>query len=153
MTRLQWIRTNLLLCFVTLACTLNLFFENSKETWITHLVVACIGWFVILVRLIPNSNFARHDGNSMVEIISEKFTGRVGATFILVQCNGCMAQDHVVKYIGEIVGSKKVNGYDYHVIRIIKRDNKDCRDVDLGFTEEPAWECQRMTNNLYIRFN
>jgi hypothetical protein len=83
-----------------------------------------------------------------------KESAKVGDTVIKVQCNGCMASDHVFEWAGEITGfeagTSHMSGYNFAVVKVLKKGALDHRDVDLGIervvVEDGSF--QRLGTNL-----
>jgi hypothetical protein len=59
------------------------------------------------------------------------------ATVISVECRGCMASDHRIQWIGKVEGFETTaHAGEAARVRILKRDNVDARDADLGVSLE-----------------
>jgi hypothetical protein len=74
----------------------------------------------------------------------------IGATVVSISGTGCRYSNHNLGYLG-IVESVKGNEL---VVRIVKKNNRDWRDVDFGIVKErmDLGTFQQLAPNLYLIF-
>lgn len=80
----------------------------------------------------------------------------IDVVVVYVQCDGCMASDHSIKWIGIVESVKPVGRYNEATVRLVKNndDCRDSRDHDLGtrtITIEDG-SFQKMSKNLWFIF-
>jgi hypothetical protein len=78
-----------------------------------------------------------------------------GATVVAFDCRGCMAENHQFDYLGIVEGFEPTRyAGDAARIRVLKRDNQDYRDVDLGTTLEIVsnGSLQQLGPKLFVMF-
>jgi hypothetical protein len=77
----------------------------------------------------------------------------VNAIVAFIQCDGCMATDHTVKFIGEVIRFERCENRYIAILKILKQGSRDHRDHDLGECRVDTSELQKLSTNFYAKFH
>lgn len=78
----------------------------------------------------------------------------LGVTVLGFQCDGCMAEDHKFQWVGRVERFETKWDMEHAVVRVLKRDNRDVRDGDLGVVHIPLQDTslQQLHGSIYAWF-